>query len=861
MNKETKVKEFSNYYNLNAGFVETISDKNRLKTVIENITADGNINIEVTRFIYNVDYYKELDQKLETTRKQLTLIEDYKKREKHSLTIHELEEEVKKYKVDILNTASSLYEARSTENLQKTKKYFFSGKIKQAFHSLNVNSLTETQKGFNKILSTQKILDEEYVSVVDNASEFQVKAQLNLINSEILSTQKKLDEVYEKLVDNASEFEVKARLTLINLEIDNSENRFRKAIEFFDLGKISALKSRKSELISRYIWNYAIEAKDHNYFEKAESLFLEALETSQNSNQDSRESIGFRLTTSAALADLYIAQNELSKAEKVYKQELLAFNELYKDNPEIPSDKAILLNNMGRLYFNKKEYTKAIHAHNESLEIIRPFVEKEPKKHMHSFGIYLYNIGLVLSQSGEIDLALKNYEHALKCFEYCYENKTEGLILQDFVKVWSSIGYIYSQKNNLEKSLQYHFKSIESIKKAAKDNPRVFSPQLAHTLNDLGNTYLDQDENIEYLTEAAKYFKESLEIRRKLHHEFPHAYLPHIAMSLNNLAAAYTKLGKFNEALQNHQESLNIREKLSISSTVYLPDLAMSYLNMGSLFSYQNNLDQSIEYFEKSLHIYIKLSGTEPSAYKLFVADVLQNLGVVHLERNDFRNSISYLNQSIEIRKELLQTQSDLIFPRLISTFDSLTQVYLETDELDEAICTNLESLELQRKYNQTSINEISIEKAVHFQKLGPTFGRSGKFEIAIRCYSQSVFIFNRLIIEDPASNYQLYLALSLSEMGFTYVQLEQFDNAEEAYHNSLLIHRKFIATSVQNSVHLATLLTNLVLFYLKSKPDSEKPVSYAQELYQYTQDFPQMNEYKSQAVSLVELANQNFEH
>ena len=73
----------------------------------------------------------------------------------------------------------------------------------------------------------------------------------------------------------------------------------------------------------------------------------------------------------------------------------------------------------------------------------------------------------------------------------------------------------------------------------AAQNPTAYRPDLAGTLNNLGNVYDDTHR----FAEAEAAFKEAAGIRRELAAQNPAAYRPDLATTLNNLASLHaTKL-------------------------------------------------------------------------------------------------------------------------------------------------------------------------------------------------------------------------------------------------------------------------------------------------------------------------------
>ena len=83
--------------------------------------------------------------------------------------------------------------------------------------------------------------------------------------------------------------------------------------------------------------------------------------------------------------------------------------------------------------------------------------------------------------------------------------------------------------------------------------------------------------------EALAATQEAVDISRRLAQTRPDAFLPDLARSLNNLGNSLSGLGRREEALAATQEAVDIRRRLAQTRPdAFLPDLAISLNNLGS---------------------------------------------------------------------------------------------------------------------------------------------------------------------------------------------------------------------------------------------------------------------------------------
>ncbi|MFC1524905.1 tetratricopeptide repeat protein [Planctomycetota bacterium] len=105
------------------------------------------------------------------------------------------------------------------------------------------------------------------------------------------------------------------------------------------------------------------------------------------------------------LGEIAFAQRAITTALKIYKKILKQAGQLLGNkNPYF----AILLNNLGGVYYAKKDFVQARKLYEQSLKINRLNYKKQHK----SVAVSFYNLGLVCEAQGQKDDAAINYQKA-----------------------------------------------------------------------------------------------------------------------------------------------------------------------------------------------------------------------------------------------------------------------------------------------------------------------------------------------------------------------------------------------------------------------------------------------------------------
>jgi tetratricopeptide (TPR) repeat protein len=528
---------------------ETISDKNKLDTIIQEIESlDGHVSIEILQFVNTFSLYKELDKKRKKIVEQLSKTNDYSERLKISEPLEEIENEEKQFIINVLNTAHSFTTLKYTGVLENVVESFFCGDIIIASQFLNEDTLTSNQD-----------------------------KHLQLIKEKL-----KLKEAYDKLEDNASEYKVKAQITILNFETEDPESRFQKSIFYFEKGKKSAEYTHRKNFYSGYLIEYANFLFKHNQFNRAEILYQENLQIKRSLTKENPftylPDIAITLDN---LAKLHYTKNELVQAQDKYEEALEIKRVLAKENSHsFLSEVANILNNLAVLHYSKNEFGAAQGYYEEALKIRKSLAKEYPKMYLPDLATMLNNLAVLLQDIDEFDSALEKHEEALQ-IRRALAKENPQMYLYHLAMTLDNLANLLSTKNELGQAQDKYEEVLQIRRSLAKNNPRTYLPYVAGTLNNLAN--LQRTKN-EYGLAQCNY-EEALQIYRELTKENPQVYLPDVAGTLNNLANLYLDKNQFEPAQDSYEEALQIYRWLAEKNPkTFLPSVAMTTINLSIFY-------------------------------------------------------------------------------------------------------------------------------------------------------------------------------------------------------------------------------------------------------------------------------------
>ncbi|CAF1432424.1 unnamed protein product [Rotaria sordida] len=327
----------------------------------------------------------------------------------------------------------------------------------------------------------------------------------------------------------------------------------------------------------------------------------------------------FNWTTGwSRLGAILIQLGEHEKAELLYK--------ILLETASSDKNHADYNLQIGTMYYNISEYSKALSSYERSVEINKIAL---PQNHPDLATSY-NNIGNVYYNMGEYSQALTSYERSLEIRKIALPLNHPRL-----AGSYNNIGNVYVNIGEYSKALSSYERSVEIREIALPPNHL----DLATSYNNIGNVYYNMDEYSQALT----FYERSLEIRKIA---LPPNH-PRLAGSYNNIGNVYVNIGKYSKALSSYERSVEIRK---ISLPPNHPDLAASYNNIGSVYYNMGEYSQALTSYERSLEIRkIALPPNHPH-----LAGSYNNIGNVYVNIGEYLKALSYYKQAQEIWQKSL---------------------------------------------------------------------------------------------------------------------------------------------------------------------------------------------------------------
>lgn len=320
-------------------------------------------------------------------------------------------------------------------------------------------------------------------------------------------------------------------------------------------------------------------------------------------------------------------RNEIGEEASIFRIEY--WDSIYVDSRKwkIKKYEAAALNNIGFIYKNQGDISKALEYYNKSLQLREEIGDKE------GTATSLTNIGVIYDDQGDIPKALEHYSKSLQLREEIRDKRGTANSL-------NNIGIIYQNQGDLSKALEYYGKSLQLREEIG------YKKGIANSLNNIGVIYDNQGN----LSKALEYYGKSLQLREEIGDK------KGIASSLNNIGFIYQNQGDpsvtsskkdafragTQKALEYYGKSLKIAEEIGNKQGI-----ATSLNNLGSIYLAQHQLTQAKSYFEKSYQLSKELG------YPERIETTASGLKKVYEKQGNYKLAYHYHQEEIQMRDSL----------------------------------------------------------------------------------------------------------------------------------------------------------------------------------------------------------------
>jgi Tfp pilus assembly protein PilF len=390
------------------------------------------------------------------------------------------------------------------------------------------------------------------------------------------------------------------------------------------------------------------------------------------------------------------------KGISIYEKDLaISFLKKLDLKTDIIQDDSDLLNELGNIEINLRNYDNAILLKEKALHILK-----------NKFGEIHSSVSDIYASLDWLWFLKKDFDKALEFAKKSYEMRLKSSEKND-VKLSDSLNniglYLY-KKGNYTESLKYLNKSLDiRLIKLGGMHQKV-----ATSFN---NIALNLTEVKDYLG-ALDYLERSLHI---LHNTFGRNH-EHTAICYTNIGHFWKREGNLTKALENMMNALEIFTDVMGKDDI---DTAETYENIASILASLGRFDESLLNYKLSIEIQKKITSDED----LTIAQTNKFIGHVYFQKRMYNESREYFIKSLNIQLKKIGDCN----VEVASNFRNIGKTFEETQDFANAIHYYKKSLQIK----QSLVSIKSSDFVYDYLDLGDCFHNSNLFSEAIEMYNE----------------------------------------------------------------------------------------------------------------------------
>ena len=219
----------------------------------------------------------------------------------------------------------------------------------------------------------------------------------------------------------------------------------------------------------------------------------------------------------------------------------------------------------------------------------------------------------------------------------------------------------------------------------------------------------------------------------------------------NNLGSLYLQVGKYEEALIAHNDTLNERKKLAERDPdTYAEFIAQSYMNLGETFVKMENYEKAAENTSQALKILIEINNRNKSeATERNLALCSANLGKIYTQLKRYDEAEERFSDALELLSELAENNPQKFEPIIAYTNKFFADLHVGTKRYADAEEKFNASIKIFEKYTTNNIG-LSIELAGGYFGLGSFLIEIKRFTDAENAVKSAIKLYEQYSESNP---------------------------------------------------------------------------------------------------------------
>ena len=382
--------------------------------------------------------------------------------------------------------------------------------------------------------------------------------------------------------------------------------------------------------------------------------------------------------------------------------------------------------------------------------------------------------GSYLQKRGMTRQARKYYDRALKAARKMAADNPE-LYEPLLAKTLNNIALLYTQTADVAAAEPLFQESLALFKRLSSTDESTYSPYVASTLNNMAVLYSG---NIDNASRVEQLLQETLSIY--MSQDNVETFSPAVASIWNNLALLYDETGRYEDSEQMYLKALDLYGQLGQNTRAYDADYAATLNNLSALyFKDGSRLFDSHELLVEALDIYRRLAAVDAQQYSPLLAVALNNLSVQEFAMNHKEQGEQAFMESLDIYRAMVKDSPRSYLPILAKGLYDQAIRYYQNDDMEKSEALFQESLDAYRTLGSLNGNTYLPEVAKLLRNLATVCDKRQQWDKAGKLYEEELSI-NQTLASSFPEEYTSHVARTYGNLSNHAILIKDFDKAIE---------------------------------------------------------------------------------
>ena len=382
--------------------------------------------------------------------------------------------------------------------------------------------------------------------------------------------------------------------------------------------------------------------------------------------------------------------------------------------------------------------------------------------------------GSYLQKRGMTRQARKYYDRALKAARKMAADNPE-LYEPLLAKTLNNIALLYTQTADVAAAEPLFQESLALFKRLSSTDESTYSPYVASTLNNMAVLYSG---NIDNASRVEQLLQETLSIY--MSQDNVETFSPAVASIWNNLALLYDETGRYEDSEQMYLKALDLYGQLGQNTRAYDADYAATLNNLSALyFKDGSRLFDSHELLVEALDIYRRLAAVDAQQYSPLLAVALNNLSVQEFAMNHKEQGEQAFMESLDIYRAMVKDSPRSYLPILAKGLYDQAIRYYQNDDMEKSEALFQESLDAYRTLGSLNGNTYLPEVAKLLRNLATVCDKRQQWDKAGMMYEEELSI-NQTLASSFPEEYTSHVARTYGNLSNHAILIKDFDKAIE---------------------------------------------------------------------------------